>query len=67
MNCPTCHQSVKPRVTTEDQSKNGVRVIVHRYPDGSTVDAGCGCFGSDFRAHSRVDCPNRLRQIAERA
>ena len=67
MNCPTCHQSVKPRVTIEDQSKNGVRVIVHRSAEGSTVDADCECFGSNFRVHSREDCPNRLRQIAERA
>ncbi len=48
--------------TTEDQSKNGVRVIVHRYHDGSTVDASCACFGSDFRAHSTTSCPNFKRQ-----
>lgn len=67
MNCSKCRQPVKPRFTTEDQSKNGVRVIAHRSAEGSTVDADCECFGSNFRVHSREDCPNRLRQIAERA
>lgn len=47
----------------EDQSKNGVRVIVTRWKSGgTTVDATCQCFGSDFRCHSNPSCPNLHRQ-----
>jgi hypothetical protein len=47
-----------PKVHVEDQSKNGVRVIVTRTKDGSHVDASCQCFGQPMRAHSNVGCPN---------
>jgi hypothetical protein len=49
-------------VEVEDQSKNGVRVVVRRYPDGTTVEASCDCFGTDFRTHSNTGCPNYLAQ-----
>lgn len=66
VNCPSCRQPVSPRHVTEDQSRNGVRVLVHRVPgQGTTVDADCSCFGSDFRAHSRTDCPNRQRLLTK--
>lgn len=48
----------KPKFTVEDQSRNGVRVIVRRFKHGTTVEADCQCFGSPMRAHSRADCPN---------
>ena len=55
-------------VTVEDQSRNGVRVIVTRYRDGGTyVDASCSCFGSTSRTHSWENCPNRLRLLARTA
>lgn len=41
-----------------DQSKNGVRVIVSRWPNGnSTVEADCHCYGSHLRTHSNPRCP----------
>jgi hypothetical protein len=43
--------------TREDQSRNGVRVIVYRNENGSTVDAACQCFGSRRRLHSNPHCP----------
>jgi hypothetical protein len=43
----------------EDQSQNGVKVIVRRIPGGTTVQADCDCFGSRWRAHSNPKCPNR--------
>lgn len=42
---------------TEDQSKNGVKVKVHKFKSGTTVDASCSCFGNKNRAHSNTDCP----------
>ena len=45
----------------ENQSKNGVKVIVYKYDDGSVVEADCECFGHDQRAHSNMHCPNRSR------
>jgi len=45
-----------------DQSRNGVRVIVSRYPNGTTVDASCQCFGAEFRSHSTTDCRLFKRQ-----
>ena len=49
-------QSNKP--VKIDQSKNGVRVIVTRYPGkGSTVEADCECFGIVGRVHSNSFCP----------
>ncbi len=52
----------------EDQSKNGVKVIVNRFPDGSTtVETDCSCFGGR-RAHSNPNCPNLSRKAGpERA
>lgn len=45
-----------PRV--EDQSRNGVRVIVHYDKDGNSgVDADCSCHGMTFRSHSHTHCP----------
>jgi hypothetical protein len=42
----------------EDQSRNGVKVLVSRYPDGgTTVDAACDCLGGN-RAHSNPECPS---------
>jgi hypothetical protein len=41
----------------EDQSRNGVRVIVTRHKDGTTVDASCSCFGIPGRTHSSTSCP----------
>lgn len=46
---------------TEDQSLNGVRVIVRRNENGSIVDADCQCFGSEMRMHSNPACPNLKR------
>jgi hypothetical protein len=41
-----------------DQSKNGVRVIVHLWSDGGrVVDADCQCFGERGRVHSDPRCP----------
>lgn len=40
----------------DDQSKNGVRVIVTRCPEGSTVEADCQYFGSTGRTHSNPTC-----------
>ena len=48
-----------------DQSRNGVRVIVHRWTDGSTVEADCQCFGGAFRSHSTSDCPMFRKAIRE--
>lgn len=46
----------------EDQSRNGVRVIVYRFKNGSTVvDTTCQCFGSTRRLHSNEKCPLLLR------
>lgn len=59
----------KGSVVTEDRSRNGVRFIVTTHYDalgektGTTVDASCDCYGSDFRIHSDSDCLNRKRQI----
>jgi len=40
-----------------DQSKNGVKVIVTRYPDrGSVVETDCECFGIEGRTHSNQFC-----------
>jgi hypothetical protein len=43
--------------TREDQSRNGVRVIVYRTENGSVVDADCQCFGHPGRLHSTDRCP----------
>lgn len=47
---------------------NGVRTVVWRWPSGgTTVEATCSCFGTSFRVHDRMDCPNRVRLIARAA
>ena len=54
--CDTC-TCTQP--TRENQSKNGVRVIVYRWPDGSTtVDASCQCYGMPMRIHDNPFCKN---------
>ena len=60
--CRTCHQPVPEKPMLEDQTRNGVRVVVHRFKSGSTyVDAACQCFGSPRRLHSSEKCPLLLR------
>lgn len=50
----------------EDQSKNGVRVIVTLWNEGGrTVEADCQCFGHPKRVHSHDFCPLRLAQLRE--
>lgn len=46
-------------IIREDQSRNGVRVIVHRWKDsrGTTVESDCNCLGLPMRAHSNMECP----------
>lgn len=48
---------IRGRPRHEDQSNNGVRVIVHRNENGTWVDAQCGCMGSRLRMHTSMDCP----------
>jgi hypothetical protein len=47
----------------EDQSRNGVKVIVYRFKNGTSVDAACQCFGAPFRLHSNERCPLLLRLL----
>lgn len=48
------------RRVVEDQTRNGVRVVVTRSPGrGTVVDADCQCFGAPYRAHSNPSCVNR--------
>lgn len=55
--CRACRQPVREQPVHDDQSRNGVRVIVHRFKNGSTVvEADCQCFGATFRAHSNDRC-----------
>lgn len=43
--------------TIEDQSRNGVKVIVYKFNNGNTtVEADCNCFGYSFRLHSNQYC-----------
>ena len=68
--CRTCRQVVPEKPVVEDQSRNGVRVIVYRYEGrGTVVDASCQCFGSTSRLHSSESCPVllRARRSAKRA
>lgn len=51
----------------EDQSRNGVRVVVWRDDSGSVVEASCDCFGHPQRSHSNYLCPLLQRQLLERA
>lgn len=55
----------KPRY--EDQSRNGVQVIVRRTENGSTVEADCHCMGSLMRTHSNPSCPLLERRNREKA
>lgn len=48
---------VRGRPAREDQSRNGVRVIVRRSEEGSSVEADCSCFGLVQRLHSNTNCP----------
>lgn len=48
----------RDRPVTEDQSHDGVRVLVHRREHGTTVEADCLCFGNKGRCHSNPNCPN---------
>lgn len=45
----------------EDQSRNGVKVLVHRYSYGTYVEKDCSCMGSNFRVHDNLNCPNLKR------
>lgn len=56
---------IHKQTSREDQSRNGVRVIVYRSDEGSVVDASCECFGSTMRAHSNVLCPVYLKAIED--
>ena len=47
----------------EDQSCNGVKVIVTRYATGGTsVETDCSCFGGN-RVHDNPSCPNLARLL----
>ena len=47
---------------TEWTLKNGVRVIVTTFADGTTyVDKACGCLGYEGRAHDSLSCPTLPR------
>lgn len=48
---------LKPKPVREDQSANGVKVIVHRMEEGTVVEADCECFGIPGRVHSNTNCP----------
>jgi hypothetical protein len=66
--CQICRQPIVERPIREDQSQNGVKVIVFRFKNGSTVvDASCQCFGTTFRLHSNERCPLLQRLRAEDA
>lgn len=47
----------RTKMTVENQDRNGVRVRVHRFEDGTYVDASCQCFGFNGRCHSTTACP----------
>lgn len=65
--CRCCKQPIHEKPVKEDQSRNGVSVIVHRFKNGSTiVDASCSCFGSTWRLHNNAACPVLKRQLARR-
>ncbi|HSX22582.1 MAG TPA: hypothetical protein VLE97_07400 [Gaiellaceae bacterium] len=60
--CRTCRQPVAEKPVAEDQTRNGVKVIVYRFKTGGTiVDATCQCFGSPKRLHTNEKCPLLLR------
>lgn len=53
--------SIKEIPFIEDQSKNGVKVIVSRFSGGTHVEASCNCFGAKNRVHSNPSCVNLKR------
>ncbi len=55
--CGSCKKNLPGFYSIEDQSKNGVRVLVTRTKDGSTVNATCSCFGNIGRVHNTTECP----------
>ena len=65
--CPACRAKSPPeeRISVTDESRNGVRVIVTRTKDGSTVQADCQCFGNPGRAHSTDGCPVLKRRLTD--
>jgi len=64
--CKTCRQAVPEKPAREDQSCNGVKVIVYRFKNCRTVvDASCQCYGATFRLHSNESCPLLLRMRAK--
>ena len=63
--CRTCRQPVPEKPVREDQSRNGVKVIVLRFKSGTVVQATCQCFGAPFRLHSNEQCPLLRRQRRE--
>jgi len=50
-------------VDTRKQDKNGVKVTVRVYEEGTTVEADCQCLGLPFRTHSTESCPNRAKAV----
>lgn len=58
------HCCPEKTLSVEDQSQNGVKVIVTRYKNGMTnVDADCSCLGYEGRAHNTHSCPNLKRLL----
>lgn len=45
------------KLTKIDQSRNGVKVVVWKGENGSTVECDCSCFGNSLRVHSNPSCP----------
>lgn len=56
----------KPDLDDLDQSRNGVKVLVHRQGDGTVVETDCECFGIEGRTHSSIDCPILIREGSDR-
>jgi hypothetical protein len=54
---PWSDRLVRGKPAFEDQSRNGVKVIVRRNENGSVVEADCQCFGGKGRLHSNPYCP----------
>lgn len=60
--CRECGHARVDRRIREDQSRNGVRVIVWREKNGTVVDAACSCFGIPGRCHNTESCPLYIKQ-----
>ena len=59
--CSACNQDLpKQPLAIEDQSRNGVRVIVYHWPSGTVVVKDCSCMGYEMRAHDNPGCPRLL-------